>query len=153
MRQQLLEQGYVLREGWDDVIQRDFEVWYRFTEDRQRTQYAFYACRDHRNSAGLVHGGVLTTFMDHCMGSMCWFLTDGGFGWTMTLNMQFIRPARVNRWIFAEVQHLAGETTNILLEGHLHQGSLDGPLIAQGQGSFTVPGRKAQKSVDSPRTI
>lgn len=148
MRQQLQEQGYTLREGWDDVIQRDMEVWYRFTEDRSITHYAWFARRDHRNSAGFVHGGTLTTFLDHCMGSMCWLLTDGGFGWTITLNMQFLRPARADRWIFAEVRHLSGTDANILLAGDLHQGSLEGPRIAQGQGSFTVPGRRAKKAVD-----
>lgn len=149
MRDQLLEQGYILREGWDDVIQRDMEVWYRFTDDRSVTHYAFYPRRGHRNSAGFVHGGVLTMFMDHCMGSMCWLLTDGGFGWTMTLSMQFTRPARVERWIFAEVRHLSGQGSNILLEGRLYSvPKFSGPLIAQGQGSFTVPGKKAKKAVD-----
>lgn len=149
MRQQLLEEGYVLREGWDDVIQRDMEVWYRFIADRTVTHYAWFAGPEHKNSAGFVHGGLLTTFLDHCMGSMSWMLTDGGFGWTITLNMQFLRPARTNRWIFAEVRHLSGTGTNLVFEGHLHQGSLSGPLVAQGQGSFTVPGRKAKKKVDN----
>lgn len=153
MREQLIQEGYILREGWDDVIQRDMEIWYRFTEDRKVTHYAWFARRDHRNSAGTVHGGTLTTFLDHCMGSMCWFLTDGGYGWTMTLNMQFLRPARVDRWIFAEVRHLAGTGSNILLEGELRQGSLTGAKVAQGQGSFTVPGRKAKKAVDSATTL
>lgn len=150
MQDQLIKQGYILREGWDDVIQRDMEIWYRFTSDRSVTHYAFCPRLDHRNSAGFVHGGVLTTFLDHCMGSMCWMLTNGGFGWTITLNMQFIRPAKVQRWIFAEVRHLSGSATNILLEGRLYSTpGFSGPLIAQGQGSFTVPGRKAKKAVDS----
>lgn len=149
MREQLLQQGYILREGWDDMIQRDMEVWYRFTEDHDLSHYAWFAREDHKNSAGFVHGGALATYMDHCMGSMCWLRTNGGFGWTMTLNMQFLKPARTNRWIFAEIRHLSGTGTNILLEGQLRSGSLSGPLLAQGQGSFTVPGRKAKKAVDS----
>ncbi len=149
MRDQLKEQGYVLREGWDDAIQRDFEIWYRFTEDRSVSHYAFYPRRDHRNSAGFVHGGVIAIFVDHCMGSMCWRLTDGGFGWTITLNLQFVRPARVERWLFAEVRHLTGTDSNILLDARVYSvPKFSGPLVAQAQGSFTVPGKKAKKAVD-----
>ncbi len=149
MREQLVEQGYVLREGWNDTIQRDMEVWYRFTEDRSISHYAFYPRKEHRNSAGFVHGGILAAFLDHCMGSMCWRLTDGGFGWTMTFNIQYLRPARTERWLFAEVRHLAGSDSNILLDAKLYSvPKYSGPMVAQAQGSFTVPGKKAKKAID-----
>jgi len=148
MQTDLVKQGYILRTDWDDVIQRDFEIWYRFGDNPKISHYANYFTRNQRNAAGFVHGGVIATFLDHCMGSMCWRLSAGGQGWTITLNTQFIKPVRVNRWAFAEITHLSGTGSNLLFDAKLYQDRLDGTLVAQAQGSFTVPGKKAKKAID-----
>ena len=42
--------GYKLREGWDDYIQTNYELWYKFIPDDTRfSYYAFYAEKKHKN--------------------------------------------------------------------------------------------------------
>lgn len=147
MRQQLIDQGYVLRSGWNDAIEHSFEVWYNFSADEHVSYYATYFKQEHRNSAGLAHGGMLAAFLDHCMGSMCWRISGGNMGWTTAINLQFLRPARINRWIFAKIEHAAGIGSTVLLNGTLYQDRVDGHIVAQGQGTFSIR-RPAKKEKD-----
>jgi hypothetical protein len=141
--------GYKLREGWDDYIQTNYELWYKFIPDDTRfSYYAFYAEKKHKNSAGIVHGGVLATYLDHCMGGACYNVSGGKFAYTLQYNIQFISAARPNRWIFAKVEHLAGFNKNLQMIATAHLGSEDGPLIAQAIGTFELSDKMAKKKID-----
>lgn len=88
----------------------------------------------HLNALGIVHGGLLTAFIDSAMGAAAWRAT-GRRCVTLTLSVEFLSHARLGDWIEAEatcsgfdsqVAHVAGR-----LYGRRHS-------IMTGQGLFAL---------------
>ena len=78
----------------------------------------------HVNMSGIVHGGMLMTFADAALGQAAWDATDRGDVVTLTMQSQFLSPAREGDWIeFAPV--LTRRTRSLLFF----------------RGDFTVGGR------------
>jgi uncharacterized protein (TIGR00369 family) len=46
------------------------------------------------NSAGIVHGGMLTTLLDHTLSAIAWEATQRGACVTVALEVHFLAPAR-----------------------------------------------------------
>ena len=85
------------------------------------------------------------TYMDYCMAAHVWDLSGGKTAYTIELNNQFIRPARITRWLFAEVK--ATNITDIIeLEGVVRANDPTGMLVLKSFGRFTLP--KELKIID-----
>lgn len=138
--------GYTRRaENWNDFVSKTMATWYKFSADHSVSKFAWVNNPHHRNSQGVTHGGALMTFMDYCMAAHVWDLSGGKSGYTIELNNQFVRPARINRWLFAEVRATSvGET--IELEGTINANDPTGMLILKSFGRFTLP--KELKIID-----
>lgn len=145
---ELLAQGYLKREGWDDFVQNQFELYYRFPEP-DIGHFAFYATTNHQNSQRLLHGGVLSAYLDHCMGALSYWTCERQFAYTLQYSVQFVKASRVNRWIHCDTRVLAHSNNELLLQAAAYTGGLDGPLIATAQGSFGLSGRTARKNASS----
>ncbi len=59
------------------------------------TQFAFIARDIHANRNGVVHGGMLMTFMDRALGQTARHATDAVRGATISLTHQFLAPVRI----------------------------------------------------------
>jgi acyl-coenzyme A thioesterase PaaI-like protein len=88
----------------------------------------------HLNALGIVHGGLLTAFLDAAMGAAAW-RAAGRRCVTLTLSVEFLSHARLNDWIEADalcsgfdsqVAHVGGR-----LYGRRHS-------IMTGQGLFAL---------------
>lgn len=112
----LTKQGYQQRsKDWDDYISHTMDVWYRWDGDAEAS-FAWYIEPKHLNAAKVLHGGAMTTFLDHCMGAFCYHLTDGKFAHTLQMSTQFLHPVRANRWLICNVIHQAGSKQMMQLE-------------------------------------
>jgi hypothetical protein len=79
------------------------------------------------------------------MGAHIWDLSDGKSAYTIELNNRFIRPARITRWLFAEVRHIiVGDV--IELSGQVRANDPTGMLVLESFGRFTLP--KTLKIID-----
>jgi acyl-coenzyme A thioesterase PaaI-like protein len=138
--------GYTRRgDHWNDFVTKTMATWYKFSPDHSVSHFAWVNNPHHRNSQGVTHGGALMTFMDYCMAAHVWDLSGGRTGYTIELNNQFIRPARITRWLFAEVRATSvGET--IELQGTVSANDPTGMLILRSFGRFTLP--KELKIID-----
>jgi uncharacterized protein (TIGR00369 family) len=67
----------------------------------EATQHAFYALKRHTNGLGLVHGGMLTAFMDGLMGAAV-FRAARRSGVTIHLSVDFLSMARAGEWVIGE---------------------------------------------------
>jgi acyl-coenzyme A thioesterase PaaI-like protein len=138
--------GYTRRsDHWKDFVSKTMATWYKFSEDHSVSQFAWVNNPHHRNTQGTTHGGALMTFMDYCMSAHVWDLTGGKAAYTMELNNKFIRPARITRWIFAEVHHIRVEDT-IELVGVVRVNDPNGMVVLESFGRFTLP--KELKIID-----
>jgi len=138
--------GYTRRsDHWNDFITKTMATWYKFSPDHQTSQFAWINNSHHKNVQGTTHGGALMTFMDYCMSAHVWDITRGKVAYTIELNNQFIRPARITRWLFAEVSTITvGDT--IELNGIMRVNDPTGMLVLKSYGKFTLP--KELKIID-----
>lgn len=131
--------GYGLRSHrWNDFVSHTMQTWFKFSSDHNVSNFAFFNNENHRNSSGTTHGGVLMTYMDYCMSAAVWDLSGGRHAYTINLNNKFIRPARISRWLFAEVRIVEVADT-IRLEGQINANDPKGMLILLSKGEFTLP--------------
>jgi acyl-coenzyme A thioesterase PaaI-like protein len=131
--------GYSLRgRHWNDFATHTMETWYKFSSDHSVSNFAWYSTEQHRNVMNVTHGGALVTYMDYAMAATIWDLTAGGNAWTISLNNEFVRPARTNRWLFAEVQ-IVSNNESIELEGTIRANNPNGMLVMRSFGKFTRP--------------
>lgn len=141
----LKSQGYLQRSSsWNDYITHTMDVWYRWDEDNV-ANFAWYVTKWYLNPARILHGGATMTFIDHCMGALCYHTTNGAVSHTLQLSTQFIHPARANRWLFCEARHLSGTKSNLMVEADVWIQSIESMdttfkkrMIAKSHGTFTT---------------
>jgi acyl-coenzyme A thioesterase PaaI-like protein len=68
--------------------------------------YGLLTTAEHANPQGALHGGILVTFADHCLGLYVWEAANRAFNVTIQLNTHFL--AAVHPGDFVE---LHGEVT------------------------------------------
>jgi acyl-coenzyme A thioesterase PaaI-like protein len=84
-------------DGWKVLPERGFPVvvgtfWSKRFGDAYR--FGFIAEERHANVGGVVHGGMLVTFVDDLLGASVWFAVKQRPVTTVQLNTRFISPAR-----------------------------------------------------------
>lgn len=92
----------------------------------------------HANSHGIVHGGMLATFLDSAMGSTV-FHVLGRRGVTIRLSLDYLLPGRVGDWLQAEAEVVGHDETMAQVRGRLY-----GPRheTLTGLGSFALLSRQ-----------
>lgn len=93
------------------------EIWTRREEDRWA--YGFFAEERHRNAQGVVHGGVLMTFADQCVGLVAWEAAQRTACMTVQLNTHFVAAASVGSFIEGRAQVIRVTRSMIFLRGDL----------------------------------
>ena len=99
-------------------------------------EHAFYVLPRHCNAMGIVHGGMLATFLDGLLARAV-HGAAGGFSVTLHLSMDFLAAARKGQWVFgeAEVTRSAKEIT--FAQARIHS---DGRDVLRGSGVFKKAG-------------
>jgi uncharacterized protein (TIGR00369 family) len=95
-----------------------------------------------KNRRGVAHGGVTATLLDAALGLACSSPEDD---WksegTVTLNLQFIEPARGT--LLAEARLLRAGRTVAFVEGEARDES--GALVAKATATFKIERRRKHK--------
>ena len=74
--------------------------------DESGWRYAVQLDESHANAQGLVHGGVLMTFMDHGLSLLIWESAGRSMNSTIHLDSHFLSPVRPPAFIELEGQIL-----------------------------------------------
>ena len=61
--------------------------------------WGFRATEKHLNPAGIVHGGMLVSFADTCLGALAFFAGGRTLSSTIDLATSFVAPGRAGDWI------------------------------------------------------
>jgi uncharacterized protein (TIGR00369 family) len=97
-------------------------------------ELAFFALARHCNSLGLVHGGMLSTFLDGLLANAVGRVT-GGAPVTIHLSVDFLAMGRAGEWIVGKARLTRATRDVAFAEGHLHVG---GKPIARATGVFRL---------------
>ncbi|MDX5392626.1 MAG: PaaI family thioesterase [Caulobacteraceae bacterium] len=103
-------------------------------EQGELTEQAFFALPRHANGLGLVHGGMLTAFLDGLMGAAV-FRSARRPGVTIHLSVDFLHMARLGDWVMGEAKVTRATREVAFVEGRVHVGGRD---VVRGSGIFKL---------------
>jgi uncharacterized protein (TIGR00369 family) len=95
-------------------------------------EHAFYVLRRHCNGLGIVHGGMLSTFLDGVLARAVHGAT-GAASVTVHLSLDFLSMARAGEWVFGEAKVTRSTRDLVFVEGRIHSGGRD---VLRGSGVF-----------------
>ncbi|WP_293948652.1 PaaI family thioesterase [Sneathiella sp.] len=70
-----------------------------YREEGDSFTYGFLADEGHANANGIVHGGMLISFLDEALGQIIWRSVDRQRCATISLNCDFVASAKPGDWI------------------------------------------------------
>ena len=116
-----------------------WEPLYSQKEDK-RIVLGFLAGKQHCNSRGFVHGGLLSALADNVMGLSCAFQHEpvGGLV-TINLNVDFLGTAQVGQWVTIEPDFTRTGRSIDFAQCFI---KANGEVCAKASASFKVPTRK-----------
>jgi uncharacterized protein (TIGR00369 family) len=100
----------------------------------EATEHAFLALPRHANGLGLVHGGMLTSFMDGLLAAAVWRASHRS-SVTIHLSVDFLHMARVGHWVFGESRVTRLTRDVAFVEGHAHAAGTD---VVRASGVFKL---------------
>ena len=111
--------------------------YYRRRSD-EGVEQAFYALPRHCNGVGIVHGGMLSSFLDGLLAGAA-SLGTGATAVTIHLSVDYLAMSRAGVWVLG-VARLTRATREIAFsEGHAHVG---GHVLARATGVFRLMRRR-----------
>jgi uncharacterized protein (TIGR00369 family) len=99
-------------------------------------EQAFYALARHANGVGLVHGGMLSAFMDGVLAGAVWRGTAKR-AVTIHLSIDFLRMARAGDWVMGEGRMTRATRDVAFAEGRAYVGGHD---VVRCAGVFKLMG-------------
>ena len=102
------------------------------------TEQAFYALPRHANGLGLVHGGMLTAFLDGLMGAAV-YRSVRQTAVTIHLSVDFLHMARVGEWVLGEARVTRTTRDVAFVEARAHVGGTD---VVRGSAVFKLMRRR-----------
>ena len=101
-------------------------------------EQAFHALPRHANGIGLVHGGMLSAFMDGVLAGAVWRGT-GQRAVTIHLSIDFLHMARVGEWVMGEARMTRATKDVAFAEGRAYVGGHD---VVRCSGIFKLMGSR-----------
>ncbi|HEY2750489.1 PaaI family thioesterase [Phenylobacterium sp.] len=129
-------EGYVPSEGRGAFSTLNGPYFHR-AGDGLMAEQAFFALRRHANGIGLVHGGMLSAFMDGVLAGAVWRGT-GKRAVTIHLSIDFLHMARVGEWVMGEAKLTRATRDVAFVEGRAYVGSHD---VVRCSGIFKLMSR------------
>ena len=111
---------------------------YFFRRVEEGIELAFFALPRHCNSLGLVHGGMLSTFLDGLLANAVG-RAAGGTPVTIHLSIDVLAMGRAGEWIVGEGRLTRAARDVAFAEGRLH---VAGKTIARATGVFRLMKRR-----------
>jgi acyl-coenzyme A thioesterase PaaI-like protein len=106
--------------------------------DDELVEQAFFALPRHANGVGLIHGGMLSGFMDGVLAAAAGRATRM-HAITMHLSIDFLHMGRVGDWIRGEARMTRGTRDVAFVEGRAYARGVD---LVRGSGLFKLMERR-----------
>jgi uncharacterized protein (TIGR00369 family) len=102
--------------------------------DGALVEQAFFALPRHCNGVGLVHGGMLSAFMDGVLAGAVWRGSQRR-AVTIHLSIDFLHMARAGEWVFGEARLTRAAREIAFAEGRAYVGGCD---VVRASGVFKL---------------
>jgi uncharacterized protein (TIGR00369 family) len=99
----------------------------------------------HANGHGIVHGGMLATFLDSAMGSTVFHVVQRRCV-TVRLSIDYLMPGRIGDWLQAEAEVVGHDEQVAQVRGRLYGPRHD---VLAALGSFALLSRQRQPRIRS----
>ena len=129
-------EGYLPVEGRGNFSTHNGPYFYR-PGDGSLAEQAFFALERHANGMGVVHGGMLSAFMDGVLAGAVW-RGAGRLGVTIHLSIDFLHMARVGEWVMGEARMTRATKDVAFAEGRAYVGGHD---VVRCSGVFKLMNR------------
>lgn len=116
-------EGYVASSGRGGFSTLNGPYFHR-PGDGPLVEQAFYALPRHANGLGLVHGGMLSAFMDGVLAGAA-FRGTGKTAVTIHLSIDFLHMGRVGDWVMGEARMTRATRDVAFVEGRAYVGGRD----------------------------
>ena len=103
--------------------------------EQKRVRGTFVLGERYQGGRGMAHGGIIALLLDEVMGKLCRF-ENVAAAVTAELNVQFLKPVRVDEEIVVEGWQEERKGRNLFLYGEIR--NLAGVVLAKGKGRFVV---------------
>jgi uncharacterized protein (TIGR00369 family) len=130
-------EGYLPAEGRGGFSTLNGPYFHR-PGDGPLAEQAFYAQPRHANGVGLVHGGMLSAFMDGVLAGAVWRGTEQR-AVTIHLSIDFLHMARVGEWVMGEAKMTRATRDVAFAEGRAYVGGHD---VVRCSGIFKLMGAR-----------
>ena len=100
--------------------------------------YGLLTTKAHLNPAGLVHGGLLTTLIDHALSAIAWETVGRRACVTVQLDTQFLSSAREGQFLEARGRVARASSSLVFIQGAI---SVDGNEALIASAVMKVIGR------------
>jgi acyl-coenzyme A thioesterase PaaI-like protein len=134
MKRKLSEEGWVHAPS-EGLIAYLGGLWIR--EAAGRREFGLLPERHHANRNGVVHGGMLMTFVDRAFGMTARLASGAKRGATISLSNQFVAPLQIGSFATVEPKIIKLTTRMAFVEGTVFAGS-EPILQAQGVWRLTM---------------
>lgn len=98
-------------------------LWTR--KEEQGWAYGLLTTRDHLNPANLVHGGLLTTLIDHALSAIAWEAVERRACVTVQLDTNFLAAAREGQFLEARGRVVKATSSLVFMQGQVSVAGLD----------------------------
>ena len=130
-------EGYVPAEGRGGFSTLNGPYFYKLS-DGPTSHQAFFALPRHANGIGLVHGGMLSAFLDGVLAGAVWRGTEQT-AVTIHLSIDFLHMARVGEWVMGEGRMTRATKEVAFAEGRAYVGGRD---VVRASGIFKLMNRE-----------
>jgi uncharacterized protein (TIGR00369 family) len=118
--------------GCGGANERGMQLTFEQDDEARRIRGTFRLGAEYAGGAGFVHGGIIATLLDEAMGKVNRF--RGLRAVTAELNIEYLRPVRVDEEFVIEAREVDMKGRNIYHTGEIR--STKGDVLARGRGRF-----------------
>jgi acyl-coenzyme A thioesterase PaaI-like protein len=109
-----------------------------FRRDGDTYSYGFLADESHANAHGVVHGGMLMSFLDEALGQLVWRSVDKKRCATISLNCDFVSSAKPGDWVETKMEISRRGLSVVFMHGELQ---VEGKTILTADGIWKIIGK------------
>jgi uncharacterized protein (TIGR00369 family) len=131
-------EGFVRVDSRGEFTTHNGPIFQRLPEtDAQSVEQALYILARHTNALGVLHGGMLSAFLDGLLGGA---VRRGAqrTGVTIHLSVDFLRMARKGEWLLGEARMTHAAKDVAFAEGRAYMGR---HVVGRATGVFKLMGR------------
>ena len=115
----------------------------------QRVRGRFRLPSRYQGGSGMIHGGIIAVVLDEALGKVCGFYDVRAV--TAELNVEYLRPVKVDEEITVEALLVERKERNLFLEGEIRDTT--GRVLARGRGRFVVVDPESYRRVAGLATL